>query len=64
MALALDNGAHGQAHFRVKIRERQMVSHMLIGMTGTQLGGKQVPASAGDKITMHCKPLFSFSSDV
>ena len=34
---------------------------MLIKWTGTQLGGKQVPASAGDEITMHCKPRFLFS---
>lgn len=24
-------------------------------VVGTQLGGKEVPASAGDKVTMHCK---------
>lgn len=28
-------------------------------LQGEQLGGKQVPASAGDEITMHCELAFS-----
>jgi hypothetical protein len=53
-ALSLANGAHGRAHFRVKDLDEQPGRFAILTETGTQLGGKQVPASAGDELVMHC----------
>lgn len=62
VARVTDNGAPGQALWKVWPRMTLTELSMKLTEAGEQLGGTEVPASAGQKLTIHCETKHSTKS--
>lgn len=52
---AMANGVHGPVPYKVLPSPRLLRVKLMLTETDTQLGSTEVPASAGDELTFHCK---------
>lgn len=55
----MGNGAHGHRHYKARVTGFwvEAYDNLIYRLTGTQLGGQQVPASPSDELEMKCKCL-------